>query len=184
MFSKQEFDYTYWKVRQNNLIKGWPDHVLADHDDKSIHNVTLLGIDNNLGDHRAIGFKAALTSTGNSDKIINKPETTMKYYWSNGNKTEIYSKHVEMVMRENATVFHELSVCTNKQEAKAKLDVAYKLICQTLISESGNDVTDKSNTKKRQSWWTPVLSQTHVEVCLAYRAYRDSNFDSILKKRF
>ncbi len=60
----------------------------------------------------------------------------------------------------------------------------YNLLSSTLLSESKKDVTDLNNKVKRQKWWSPVLNNTHIEVCLAYRAYKNSNFNENFKRRF
>lgn len=165
------------------MIKSWPDHVCASVHNNSTKNVVLLGLDNNFGDHRAIGFNVIITENEKDEKTIKKPIEKVKFFWSNGYKTNIYSNQFELKLAENLKTYERLCV-SNDQTAQHNINEMYKLLSKTLVEESTNHVTDNQNKKKRKKWWCPLISKTHIEVCLAYREYKNSNFNSIQKRKF
>lgn len=184
IYTQQEFNFTYWKITKNKLIKGWPDHVCANVYSNSIKNVSLLGIDNNFGDHRAIGYKLSINNNKASMDSLTKPANVNKYYWKNEHKANIYSNQVELRLRELRHLYNNLCSSKTAIEAKININEMYVALKNILLAESINHMTDKLNKKKRQKWWSPLLSETHIEVCLAYRQYKESNFKELEKKRF
>ena len=83
-------------------------------------------------------------------------------------------------------VFNDLCNCKNDTEAYNAVDKMNKLLNNNLNVESLEHVSDKNvlNSKPKKNWWNPTLQKIHIDICVAYKNYKASNFSYEFKNKF
>jgi hypothetical protein len=181
----QDFEFTYWKIKSDQVITSWPDHVFSNICSKNISNVSLLPINNNFGDHRGIGLSLKIKSSSESNSLLIEKENKPKHFWGNGKKTELYSLAVSNTLKENASLYDNLCTCT-ASTAPTAVNEMNKFLTSNLVAEGIEQVTDKNpmNNKYKKKWFSPALQRIHINICLAYKIYKASNFSYEFKRKF
>jgi hypothetical protein len=183
---EQQFEYTYWKIRTDKIIVSWPDHVFSKLGIEKLPSVELLPINNNFGDHRGIGLQLKVSSTSENNSLIIDQVEKLKLFWGNGKKCDFYSFAVSSKFKENEVLFTNLLASNNKVDAAKAVNEMNAFITDNLVASGDEHMSDLHchNSKPKKKWWGPALQRIHVNICIAYKNYKASNFSNTFKAKF
>lgn len=175
---EQEYDYTFWMIRNHTKITSWPDHICVDKSMDGVINTKLLGLKNNFGDHRAIGIQYEFNESDRFDNTTHKQAKKPKYDWTNVNKHEKYTAYVSEQITKLDELYDKLLINHDREVFTDLLTSALKETTNILHEAAEKFVMITRQNKKhekRKYWWNKELALMHKEVCEAYQEYKGDN---------